>query len=270
MLRVTHNSGFYSCCTVRLNCIIKYYNTNNKFPDNVDSSEQFAQYKTNMSEDISHYFFTENKSITEDNVKTVTTAHICDWVEQFCDYKNQSRLDELKPFVERFFAITDHVKQFVDYFENKYQINYTNTCAIFYRGNDKAGEICQPSFLEMIEKAKQIQIEHPNIQFLLQTDVTEFVIEFKKHFENIIHFSEIPTISNNSNSAVQYCVPADYRLQAIILYNAAIRVISKCKYIICTSGNGELWIMLFRGHINGIYQHLKTKNYDSSQENFWI
>ena len=270
MLRVTHNSGFYSCCTVRLNSIIGYYNTHKKFPDKVDSSIQFAQYKTNINEDISHLFFIEDLNITEKDVRSIEDKKICDWVEQFCSYKNQSRLDELKPFIQKYFTVTECIKTFVHYFENKYNINYNNICAVFYRGNDKIIETNQPSYEEMFNKATEIYNNNKNIQFLVQTDVTEFANEFKNKFNNVIHFNEIPTISNNNLSAVQYCVLPEYRLQSILLYNAAIQIISKCKYVICTSGNGELWIMLYRGHTEGVHQYLKTKEYDVTQTNFWI
>ena len=45
MLKVTHNTGFYSCCSVRLYHIIEYFNSEKKTPLIVDSSEQFRDYK---------------------------------------------------------------------------------------------------------------------------------------------------------------------------------------------------------------------------------
>ena len=45
MIKITHNSGFFSCCSVKLTKIIEFINSNKRLPDNVDSSEQFKLYK---------------------------------------------------------------------------------------------------------------------------------------------------------------------------------------------------------------------------------
>ena len=54
---------------------------------------------------------------------------------------------------------------------------------------------------------------------------------------------------------------------------------SKAKLLICTSGNVSLWIALFRGNNNNIYQYLspneyiysvKNKDYDPNKTMFWI
>jgi hypothetical protein len=49
VLTVTHNSGFFSCCCVRLESIVNFYNKNKKLPDKVDSTQQFARYKTDKN-----------------------------------------------------------------------------------------------------------------------------------------------------------------------------------------------------------------------------
>ena len=41
---VDHNAGFFSCCTIRLQKIVDYYNENKIFPI-VDSTNQWAFYK---------------------------------------------------------------------------------------------------------------------------------------------------------------------------------------------------------------------------------
>ena len=52
-IKIIHNAGFFSCCSVKLHQIIKFFNTQKKLPDIVDSSAQFKWYKTqNKSNDI--------------------------------------------------------------------------------------------------------------------------------------------------------------------------------------------------------------------------
>jgi hypothetical protein len=43
------------------------------------------------------------------------------------------------------------------------------------------------------------------------------------------------------------------------LYLAITIIMSKCKYIICGSGNCSIWIMLFRGHAKDVYQNRDGK-----------
>ena len=46
MIKITHNAGFFSCCSVRLTEIVNFINTNlGQLPYNVDSSEQFIWYR---------------------------------------------------------------------------------------------------------------------------------------------------------------------------------------------------------------------------------
>ena len=38
MLKITHNAGFFSCCSCRLSETVEFINSNKRLPDNVDSS----------------------------------------------------------------------------------------------------------------------------------------------------------------------------------------------------------------------------------------
>lgn len=40
-LITTHNASFFSCCSMKLNMITNYINSNKKLPLTVDSSQQF-------------------------------------------------------------------------------------------------------------------------------------------------------------------------------------------------------------------------------------
>ena len=64
-LIINHNSGFFSCCSIRLFKIIEYMKKYKKTPDIIDSSRQFLNYKTRQQKnfDISPHFFNLNKFI---------------------------------------------------------------------------------------------------------------------------------------------------------------------------------------------------------------
>ena len=65
-LTITHNAGFFSCCTIRLIEIVNFFNNNKNLPTIVDSSRQFDFYKS-KPEDLSKFYFTEKENNIEYN-----------------------------------------------------------------------------------------------------------------------------------------------------------------------------------------------------------
>ena len=54
----THNdSGFFSCCSVKLFNIVNYINNNNNIPTYVDSSQSFEWYKQPDGKDVTYEYF---------------------------------------------------------------------------------------------------------------------------------------------------------------------------------------------------------------------
>ena len=46
---------------------------------------------------------------------------------------------------------------------------------------------------------------------------------------------------------------------SIFVIFATFLIISKCKYLICSSGNCSIWMMYYRENANNIYQFLNDK-----------
>ena len=110
-----------------------------------------------------------------------------------------------------------------------------------------------------IEKANLILEKNPNIQFLIQSDETEFIDTFTKLFpKNSFYFKDEIRIINKCNSTVDKIMKETNYLYS--KYYLAITIImSKCKYIVCGSGNCSIWIMFYRGNSNNIYQNLNNE-----------
>jgi hypothetical protein len=96
MLKTTHNAGFFSCCSVRLNEITNYFNHNRKLPEIVDSSEQFNWYK-DTNNDITFQYFDHY----DDNDINITYKSDINYnhLYQFQNYKLLD-LTNICPFVE--------------------------------------------------------------------------------------------------------------------------------------------------------------------------
>jgi hypothetical protein len=76
-----------------------------------------------------------------------------------------------------------------------------------------------------------------------------------------------------------FVLPRPVLLETTWFFGAVVKIFSKSKYIITTSGNGEMWFAILRGNAKGIYQYLSpkeyiygvhNKTYDPKQTNFWI
>jgi len=248
MLKVTHNSGFFSCCSVRLHKIVEYMNKYHILPI-VDSSSQFEWYKTSPK-DITYDYFKEN------NITIPITPIQYVHTDQFKDY---SKLDySLIPVIRKYFSPSKQIINIIHSMEEKYKLDYSNTCVLFYRGNDKNRETKISGYEEYIKEAREVLDKNPNIQFLLQSDETEFLETMTSLFPNSFYFKdEIRHMKKCDNT-----VDIVYRSSNFIYskyYLAITMIMSKCNYIICGSGNCSIWIMFYRGSSHNVYQYLNDR-----------
>ena len=265
-LVITHNGGFFSCCTIRLIEILNFFNKNKKLPTFVDSSKQFEFYKS-KNEDLSKFYFTEKNNNIEYNfdIKLSKT----DDEEQFSDYKLLN-IKDIIIFVEKYFSLSEEVKSMVLEMEQKYSINYKNTISVFYRGNDKVKETNIGSYDEFLNKTLECSNNNPEKKIIIQTDDHFFLNYCKDKIDNskIIVFDEIPSITPNPTIAVHHTVRPDDKKIFAAYFLAITKIISKSNILITHSGNCGMWAVLFRGNTNNIHQYLNNKN--KSQADGWI
>jgi hypothetical protein len=277
MLKITHHAGFFSCCTGHLEHIVNYFNKEKNVPNMIDSTEQFKLYKPALkkNQDIkSDYFDTTSEIISYESEVYFTKEN--DEL-QFSEY-SKLEFDKINPFIRKYFTPSQEIIKIICQIEEKYEIKYDNLCAIFYRGNDKEIETVLPSYDEFIQKAKDIKEKNPEIIFLIQSDETEFLVEMKNAFpSSIVFYDEIRHVPKKVIT-VDNLQSADLNYFYSKLFLAIIIILSKCKYVITTTGNCSLWISFFRGNANGIQQFLSRKKiiwgtvnpYYKESENSWM
>ena len=259
-LIITHNGGFFSCCTIRLIEIIKYFNNNKNLPIDVDSSKQFETYKE-YNEDITNYFFKKNEI---DNLIYIKDIFIRNdnIEEQFSDYK-KINIKDIYFFIKKYFNISDVVKQIIKELEIKYNIDYENTLSVFYRGNDKIKETKIGSYEEFFFKIKECLLLNNYRKILIQTDDNLF-LEYCLNSDlkdKIFFFNELPRINNNPQLAIHDVIETNNKKKFAAYFLAITYIISKCNFIITHSGNCGLWATLFRENTDNIYQYLNNKWY---------
>jgi hypothetical protein len=287
MLKIDHNAGFFSCCTIRLEKILEYFNENRALPERVDSSMQFRDYKPlNYTDDITHVFFSkemeEDKHVDIDYVSQVKTTDL-NWEQQFSNFKLLN-YEKLAPFTRKYFTLSQNVIDIVDAMEKKYNFDYENLCVIFHRGLSKCWETNLAPYDEYIRKAREIMDNknNKNITFLLQSDETEFFDALKPAFSNVIILDEMCYMSKeNIKKApnVELALHPDIRANQEAHFLSIVKIMSKAKTVITGSGNIAFWMCLMRGNADGVHQYLSPKEYiydvkndtyDPDNTDFWL
>ena len=250
--------GFFSCCTIHLQRILTYFNEYHELPLRVDSTQQFLFYKTpyNWTEDIKERYFdsTVGTVIPTEIPYTGEEVRVTDSEveEQYSDYRllNHARL---APFMRRYFTPSEEILSIVDSMEYKYGLDYSKTCVLFFRGNDKCTEMTLPSYDTYIEKGRQILAEYPGTRFLIQSDETEFLEAMTAVFpDSVVFYDEIRHMPRCVTTVDKVFKPQNADMS--MFYLAITVVMSRCRQVVFGGGNCSLWITLFRGHSDGIIQ----------------
>lgn len=255
---VTHNSGFFSMCSVRLREIILYFNKHKKLPTRVNSSKQFNSFKENGKKNVNltSQIFEDYNNFPNIEYKHDITYTKANGEYQFTDYK-QTNFEDTIPFIHKYFSPSEEIRNIVKEIESKYiKTDYSNICVVFYRGNDKSQETQIASYDEFINQAKIILEKNPNVQFLVQSDETEFIETFMKTFpEKSFYLKDYirhMTKRQNLTSRVFTDRVGEYGKYFL----AIIIMMAKAKHIIFGSGNCSVWIIYYRENSDNIHQFL--------------
>jgi len=252
--------GFFSCCSVRLTYIINYFNKHKKYPIHVISKDQYRKYlRPGIDKDgdsiISNMFADYTNNIHINFTKNIDYH----WTHQYNIYK-MLNFNNLNPFIEKYFSPSKTTQEIIKTIEKKYNIDYKNTCVIFYRGGDKWKETKLAEYSEFFERADEIKKNNPNIQFLIQSDETNFINESLKRYTNSFYFKDEIRHMNNRKTVVDNVkFKNGDNFTYVQNYLAITIIMSKCKYIICPSGNCSIWIVFYRKHAENVIQYKNGK-----------
>ena len=248
--------GFFSYCSISMQQIIEYYCQNNYFPIKLDMSNIFTTFKSNNN-DISSIFFKQNTCNILDSFNANNDAlHMLNRDIQFTNYKLID-YNIISPIIDQYFIFSDEISNIVQKIEQSYNINYSNTCCIFYRGNDKNTETLIPSYDTMYLKYNEL-LENSSINTILQSDESEFFNFFTNKIKNYTIFNNEIKHIPKQQSSINHIYDVTTRLELIKNFLAIVYIMSKCKYIICTSGNISLWVTYFRKNSYNVYQYLNN------------
>ncbi len=246
-----HSYGFFSCCNVKLNKIINYINQNNKLPLVVDSSEAMPLYKKNKDEDVTYDFFKHYKHINISN-----ELHLPINYKHEFQFINYSLLDfnAVSPILKKYFTPSDKILNNHYFLLYKYNINPEECIGVYYRGTDKYIETQIGSFETFECRIVELLIFNSNLKIILVTDSTQCLEYFKNKFpSNLIVISENRTSSTDKGIHNESTPLQNYN-DMINLFSTFL-ILSKCKYLICSSGNCSIFMVLYRGNAKNVCQY---------------
>jgi hypothetical protein len=198
------------------------------------------------TKDITYQYFEKqnNNTINYKDIKFTNRY-------QYLNYNSLPYSDYI-PFIRKYFYPSQEIQQLINSLEEKYKIDFPNTCVLFYRGNDKVTEITLPSYEPLLDAANQIKQQNPNVRFLVQSDESEFLQKMLE-LPNSFYFKDEIRHIPKQNATVDH-FDINQNLQFSKLFLAITIIMAKCQYIVCNTGNCSLWICLYRGHTQNVFQ----------------
>jgi len=251
------DAGFFCQCSVLFTSIIQYYKTNCKWPNKIDTSKQFEIYKpiNKKHKDIFKDIFKINYDILSMNLHA--NFHPDFHYGNYWQFGDANWKIYSKP-ISRYFNPSDYVQSIIDKFIKKYNIDFMNTCAIYYRGTDKATEQQLLSFEYIVNRMEVIKKINKNIKFLVQSDQEEFINKIKEKYSDILFIEENITITGNIGIHNTFKDDDNYKI--LLNFIATIFIMKDCNYVITGSGNCSLWLALLRSNTLGYTKFFQFKN----------
>jgi hypothetical protein len=255
-LVITHNAGFFSCCTIALQDIVIMSRALGKLPDEVDRHNQYGWYKNEpMQSLIGHFFAESDKDIDCKEWFELTSEQK---ELQYTDYRNLN-MGKCIEFRDKYFAPSEYILEKVAFLEEKYSIDYDNTIGVLYRGNDKNRECHIASYNDFIQRAHDVNDSLMKMKglidkkYIVAPDETEFLNAFKYAHPSAICMDET-THMPKKDSAVFLEMPYSERAEQAANFFATLIILSKCRKLISHSGNISMWAVIYRGHTEGLSQ----------------
>lgn len=271
-IRVAHDAGFFSCCTVLLNRILSHAGANGGELPSVDATGTFGWYKPPGGEgrDGRELFF--QRFEPSDGSPSAPVRWV-DWDEddddeQFCDLARYN-FAALAPVLAAYFTPDARIDAIQTALRSKYGIDYQRTCVLFYRGNDKARESVPCDYGEMVDRALAATADRPDTAFWLQSDETEFLSFARDRLTRQGPRSDrSPAVITMDGGDIRHMSSRDDTVDHLdrasnfeyaCKFLAIARMMARCRQVVCTSGNVSSWVALFRGSARGMVQHLAPK-----------
>ena len=109
--------------------------------------------------------------------------------------------------------------------------------------------------MDSFQGVTQLLEKNPTFKVLLQTDQVQIIEEWKQRLGNkLIFFQETPSTASNSPIWDLMEKSGHDSTSWSQWFDAALRCVSECKYVVNHTGNVSFFMNLYRGNTEGVYQ----------------
>ncbi len=242
------NCGFYSNEFQVFNSLLVLLK-HGIIPERIDYSLGYRHFKKDPNQDIYFDFHKINDEIDLDLFVDIPLpdSNKC----QFDLY----RFDVYNKIKDRFFGPSDLILERKNILIDKYKFDPQKTISVLYRGTDKSTELQLGSPTEYLKVVKNILKDNPNFKVLLQTDQTQVIQYFYDQLGDIlITFEETPSTASNKVIWSLMEQSGKDSIDWSQWFDAALRCVSECKYLVNHTGNVAFFANLYRGNVDKVYQ----------------
>lgn len=242
------NCGFYSNQTQAfLSTLILL--SHGIIPDKISYSMGFKRFKSDPERDIFPDFYQIDTSVPVQLLKTVTLPDENRKQFELYDFEYYNQV------IRRFFNPSDLVLERKKFLLNKYNINPEETISVLYRGTDKYTEVRLGSPQGFLSATHQILNQTGAKKVLVQTDQTQVLEFFKQELGDIVvNFEETPSTSGKDAMNTVMENEGKDTMDWMQWFDAALRCVSDCAYVVNHTGNCGLWMNLYRGNVTNVFQ----------------
>lgn len=248
LLRLNHDSGFFSNCSVALRELAR-----SPVPVvGIDARRVFKFYSSGLLPARWKHFFSP--------VIPTAVANYGEWETELVHHEHYEELDisRVTPLIHCYFRPSQKVVRILRKLVKKYEIDLSKTIAVHYRGTDKAIEVTPipvADWFSVIDS--ELADAPPHVRLLIQTDDFEFrQAAISRYGDRVFFFSEIPV--TDEFIAVHHLIKPWNRRTFGRTVLAATILVANCSRVITHTGNGGLWAAIYRGSTNGLTQMYGT------------
>lgn len=242
------NCGFYSNQTQAfLSTLILL--SHGIIPDKISYAMGFKRFKSDPNRDIFPDFYQINPSIPVQLLKTVTLPDENRKQFDLYDFEYYNQV------INRFFNPSEVISNRMNTLLDKYKINPSETIAVLYRGTDKYTEVRLGSPQAYLQVVQQILQQTNAKRVLVQTDQTQVLNLFKQELGDlVVCFEETPSTTGQQAMNTVMENEGNDTMDWMQWFDAALRCVSKCAYVVNHTGNCGLWMNLYRGTTANVFQ----------------
>ena len=238
-LKLLHDAGFFSNCTVTLQNLTVLHPTDGHI-EVVWPTQKMWRNLTGSRENLFNDYFKPKDHSQTKRMRFVPRFNYHGFYEDL-------HFKKLNAYISNYFNPSSLVENRIQQFFDKYRICPNKTIGVCYRGTDKVIEVAAISPLRYVSEVKKLLKKHSDFRVLVQTDQKQVRDYFLSEIGSAaFYIEEMPvTCSSSAMHIATEKTISNFELGINLL--AAVKILAQCKYLVSHTGNVSLWILLYRG-----------------------